>query len=377
MKIVEIVPIAGLAWAVFGMWGILRYGVEGRREKFYSLLVLFCLSMHLVHHLLPRGYSANILYIMIRRFYFLTGPALYLYTRSLLRSKPQRLGSVLIHAVPYVIVILFYVFGAELFVHGGPPQGTPPRPPQGMRNPLPVIIVILGMCSTMIYSAIIQRILYKQSRKNDNYYSSHTGQHTLSWLKWLTLLIIPVYAYAIVFEVIRFAGISHYLKYQIPVLYILPTVYIFIFSFFARHQSKPEDVKKDTAKIGSIEKYRNTAMGGEELQLIFSKLQTDMEENKTFLDSSITIDELANQLGVSKHNLSQAINTVGEMNFYTFVNQYRTEEFKRLIANNEQSNKTIIALALDCGFSSSSTFYSFFKKEMGMTPKEFVKGFCA
>ena len=54
------------------------------------------------------------------------------------------------------------------------------------------------------------------------------------------------------------------------------------------------------------------------------------------------------------------------------MNEYRVEEFKRQIQNPQNKHLTLLAVALDCGFNSKSTFNRAFKNATGTTPKEFL-----
>jgi len=98
-----------------------------------------------------------------------------------------------------------------------------------------------------------------------------------------------------------------------------------------------------------------------------------MEEKKLFLDENISLPQLAEMLDILPNYLSQVINERFQKNFYDFINSYRVEEFKRVVALGKNKNKTFFGLALDCGFNSKASFNSSFKKLSGITPSEFVK----
>jgi AraC-like DNA-binding protein len=60
------------------------------------------------------------------------------------------------------------------------------------------------------------------------------------------------------------------------------------------------------------------------------------------------------------------------MNFFDFINQYRVEEAKKLLADVE-TKRSILDIALMVGFNSTSTFYTAFKKFTGDSPVKFRK----
>ncbi|MBI3787081.1 MAG: helix-turn-helix transcriptional regulator [Ignavibacteriales bacterium] len=96
-----------------------------------------------------------------------------------------------------------------------------------------------------------------------------------------------------------------------------------------------------------------------------------MEEKKPYLNEGLTLTELAKQVGMSRNQLSFVINSGIGDSFYTFINKYRVEEAKRLIADPKNANFTILSLAFEAGFPSKSSFHNVFKKLTGLTPTEY------
>jgi len=74
---------------------------------------------------------------------------------------------------------------------------------------------------------------------------------------------------------------------------------------------------------------------------------------------------------MSVSGLSKTINTYSNVNFSDFVNSFRVDKVKELLASQEFSEYTIVAIGLECGFNSKSTFYSAFKKNTGVTPVQY------
>jgi AraC-like DNA-binding protein len=77
---------------------------------------------------------------------------------------------------------------------------------------------------------------------------------------------------------------------------------------------------------------------------------------------------------MSRNQLSELINSRMGCNFYDFVNKYRIEDVKQLMVDPKYKNFTILAIALEAGFPSKSTFNSIFKKFTGLTPSEYKSG---
>ena len=97
------------------------------------------------------------------------------------------------------------------------------------------------------------------------------------------------------------------------------------------------------------------------------------EKEHVYLQSDLSLDILSDKLGISKSYLSALINQTTNKNFYNFVNSYRTEHLVNLLKEKKKKEFTILSLAYDSGFNSKSTFQSFFKKNKGVTPSQFIK----
>jgi AraC-like DNA-binding protein len=82
---------------------------------------------------------------------------------------------------------------------------------------------------------------------------------------------------------------------------------------------------------------------------------------------------MADDLSISKHRLSQAINSGRKKNFYKFINEFRIEEVKDRLSDSAYAHYSILGIALECGFNSKTSFNRIFKEETGLTPTEFLR----
>ena len=103
----------------------------------------------------------------------------------------------------------------------------------------------------------------------------------------------------------------------------------------------------------------------------FNKVKSHIIDNKLYLDPLLSMESLANDLGMSKSYFSKLINSYSTYNFSDFINSLRIEQAKKFLSNNDFSEYTIVAIGLECGFNSKSTFYSAFKKFTSETPSSF------
>ena len=98
-----------------------------------------------------------------------------------------------------------------------------------------------------------------------------------------------------------------------------------------------------------------------------------MELNKPYLNPSLSLYKLADEISISPKHLSQIINSTFEQNFYQYINSYRIEVCKEILSDKTQNYINILAIAFEVGFNSKNSFNSAFKKHTGVTPTEFRK----
>ena len=105
---------------------------------------------------------------------------------------------------------------------------------------------------------------------------------------------------------------------------------------------------------------------------VHAKLLTYMMSDKPYLNPELSLQDLADSMDVSRHQLSAVINQQQKMNFYEFVNSYRVQEMKNLIKEPENKHLKLISLAFDAGFNSKASFNRIFKQFTGKTPSDYM-----
>lgn len=105
----------------------------------------------------------------------------------------------------------------------------------------------------------------------------------------------------------------------------------------------------------------------------YDKLQIYFSKGEPYLNPKLTLRDLAEQVEIHPNQLSWLLNEKFGKKFNEFVNHYRLDHFKKLIQDPRNENISIIGLAYESGFNSKTVFNTFFKKEVGMTPNEYLK----
>jgi AraC-like DNA-binding protein len=124
--------------------------------------------------------------------------------------------------------------------------------------------------------------------------------------------------------------------------------------------------KTDDLSSFSTQKYADKKLNEEDAQLMVGKLEKVMQEKEIFKNPNLKLNDLAKEINVSGHQLSQLLNNNLEKNFTLFINEYRIDEACKILST--KTNLTIEAVGDEVGFNSKSTFFATFKKIKGMTP---------
>jgi AraC-like DNA-binding protein len=159
-------------------------------------------------------------------------------------------------------------------------------------------------------------------------------------------------------RIFEFIGLSGYYVLFVLVCTLVFTSMRYFSSFEAVRQKD-----RDAAKKPAPEKLLNPEFA--------DKIDSIMRSQKPYLQPDITLDMLAETLAMPAKDLSMIINRHFHNNFYEFINSYRIEEAKGLLADVKNKAKTITDIYLEVGFNSKSVFNTFFKKLVGMTPTEY------
>ncbi|MCK5468665.1 MAG: helix-turn-helix transcriptional regulator [Cyclobacteriaceae bacterium] len=244
--------------------------------------------------------------------------------------------------------------------------------------------LIAKMMISLVYGigALVQLSRHKRNIAN---YFSNTDKVKLNWLKlliWSLLIIWVISALSLLLYYIGEVSIPQYGGFFTN---LALSIFVFIIGYFGIRQPAifvPAQLNEniENSKDPSLEAKKITNETGkapqEESSLShkrYQRLLKFMESEQPYLDSQLTVYNLAAQMHLSPHHLSQLINRQSGSSFFDFVNRYRVEEVKDKIRDNKHYRQTLLAVALDCGFNSKSSFNRVFKKMTEQTPMEFVK----
>lgn len=188
-------------------------------------------------------------------------------------------------------------------------------------------------------------------------------------IKWLRVITIAYLAFAF----IGFCGwvFNHYVfasnvVYNITlicqVLIIQGSGYIAIIkpTFF-----------ESSNRSSTHEKYQKSTLNDQKVNDLSNNLKALVEEKKSYLNMDLSPAEIAEELGITKHQLSQVLSQKVGLTFNEFINKYRVEAAQEMIRSENGTSYKLIHLAFDSGFNNKTTFLRNFKKITGLTPSAY------
>lgn len=138
-----------------------------------------------------------------------------------------------------------------------------------------------------------------------------------------------------------------------------------------RGSAAPQSPVADAAGPAQVQRYAKSGLGNQQLEALKAQLETLMQEQRAYLRPDLTLPELAEALDCSVNHLSQVINAGFGMSFFDYLNRARVRDAMALLGKSDGDSRTVLDVALQVGFNSTSTFYVAFKKVTGQTPAQY------
>lgn len=125
----------------------------------------------------------------------------------------------------------------------------------------------------------------------------------------------------------------------------------------------------------ALEKYANSALGRADSQKHLQRLKELFDNEDLYLDSNLSLHQVAERVGIAPRDLSQVINENERQNFSEFVNHYRIAKAKNLLIDPSYAQEKIATVAYDCGFGNVTSFNLAFKAATQLTPSQYRSKF--
>jgi AraC-like DNA-binding protein len=106
--------------------------------------------------------------------------------------------------------------------------------------------------------------------------------------------------------------------------------------------------------------------------VLANRIIQTLEQDKNFATPELKVADLAELLGEHEYKVTQCITgSLGYRNFNHLINSHRIDSAKEALACPGSKRRPILSVAFDCGFNSIGPFNRAFKRQVGMTPREY------
>ncbi|WP_026729246.1 helix-turn-helix domain-containing protein [Flavobacterium denitrificans] len=294
-------------------------------------------------------------------------PAFYLYVMSVcfadFRLRPKHL----LHLIPFIITNIVFLFRLYLlsdaekklfYVH------------RDQSPEMFYMFLVLGL-QTVIYSIGVFLVL---KRYREIFQENYTNPRTsiFKWVFQIAVVLFVIYYLSIIKNMVRYAALDFLWIWSNTILQLL--VLIVTCWFVLKALNYPELFRGIDSKLllaKDILPKDNTEIKDNQNEIItnqISALKLYMTEKEPFLDPSLTIQELSNQIDIPVRDLSVLINHHMNQHFFDFVNEYRIQKAMEILKNPSKKDLTVLEILYEVGFNSKSSFNTSFKKYTNLTP---------
>ena len=358
----------------------LIFGVKNSRlNLFFSFFLLTIFIYFLTYIYWVELKNLKVSLVLVNNFtplYFLTGPSLYFYIKTIIDGVYRFNKKDLLHAIPFAIQIV----GISSYILSPVDNKLEIlslliEDPQSLINSdfnlffKPQGNFLFRHLSLFIYLIICFKVLFNDKLFKKLYVASFI------WL--LAILCITSLMFAssslLLFNFfdnptnifVIFNGNLALISFSLlGVLTILPL-------FFPHILYGNTNIKLDKTKRKPSLKLEY--LPNRKMISLSKKIINYFEENKPYLEREFTLPQLAKEMKVPVHHIQRCFKEVHKTTFVDFKTVYKIQWATEALFDPSFKNDTIDSIGACAGFNSKSQFYCAFKKHKGMTPYQFVK----
>ncbi len=306
------------------------------------------------------------------------GPLVYLYSKAASDRAWRIQRAALSHFIPFALTTLSAL--PYFLMRGADKVAAYERLTAGHVPARIALIEPTKYLSGIAYSAATIYYLRGHRRRVEESYSN-TARVNLRWLLWLAAGASAVWVIATLLKVADF-------NQRLREDHVSLAMAVMVYGIGYMGLRQPEVFRYETAEIPiprmpvvspepghvpvpATTRYERSGRGDAEAAQLETSLRAVMVRDAPWKNSELTLADLASMLDTTPHKLSEVLNSRVGQSFYDFVNGYRVREVQRRIEAGDAQRLKMLAIALDAGFASKSTFNDAFKRHTSLTPSSF------
>ncbi|MGV0833136.1 helix-turn-helix domain-containing protein [Empedobacter brevis] len=347
------------------------------KHKLSNCLLAFFLFTNAVDAIkfLQRGFPVNYINLEAFRwsFVYLFSAAFYLYVLSVCYTNFRLKAKHLLHAIPFLAFNVFIMWGIIFVDRPAKIKFINSMGDMSLWQFFLILFEVLFQVYFIASFLVIRKAkkVYLENYTNPNIsalnalYKITTLYYVLHFIVLMRWLVTFIFGWGKV-------ELRDWIVCLDGLAFLFCTCwYLFVAlnnpDFFRGVNSELKPIKKVVSKEKSISEIN------EEKNKEIESLKDFMVKNEPYLDSSLTIQDLAEQVEMPVKDLSTLINLYMDKHFFDFVNEYRIEKAMQILKDASQKELTVLEILYQVGFNSKSSFNTSFKKYTGKTPTDFRK----
>ncbi len=334
------------------------------RSTYFLGLFLFLFSLKLVNFI-PKGLHIDHIYpelfLLPFNFSWLLFPIFFIYTQKVSIFSDQKIKYWLLYpgilSFALQLVIYFLPYSTKLAIA------------QSFWHEL--VFTILGISYSWIIGIWNLKLLNQHSTEVQNTFSEL--EHKV--LEWVRIFLIYSLSTSVVIHILYYtAPENYYFKIIFSVFDLIAIYWIAVNGIIQRNVLAflgKKEIGIPSIDTFAIEINPKKISKEEDLKAIMEHIDSFMKSNEAFVNTELTIIDLAENLNIHPKRISASINTIFNQNFNSYINQLRIKKAKTLLTDLSSNYYSIEGIAKEVGFHSKSAFYSAFKKVTGTTPTKY------
>lgn len=362
--IAAIAVFVSLLLAVF----LLTVKTERKLESrlFAAFLIINAIDISgIFMHLFVESYNLKAFKISA---YLLVMPLFYLYVNAVCYSDFTLKRKHLLHLIPFIVANLILV--PRLYLAEGAAKEA--FFTTMWHSPEMFVYQLIGELQFFFYIVAVFIVLKKYKKI---YLENYTNPNTLlyQWLFQLTLIFLFIHVCIIFKNIIRYTAYNDlfiWIHIVAGASFLLAACW-----FILKALNYPELFRRIDSTLQPTEDFAETLetehTTDETKSSQIEQLRKFMAEKEPFLEPSLTIQELADQVNIPVRELSVLINHHLNQHFFDFVNEYRVKKAMTLLKDPTKKEYTVLEILYEVGFNSKSSFHTSFKKYTNQTPTAF------
>lgn len=345
IDLVKISLIFLISFAIFSLF-IFRSFTYQNKLIYPLVFILFLSFLNAYVFIFEKIHYPN----LIPSLSLLLGPLLLSFIKNSLREREYLLRKESYHFIPSILLVVIAILNISVST-------------QINFYKIVFIVAHFGIYLLIAINKLIaKKVVVLRQAETNNCSSS-------KWASLFNLLLTISFVY--ITALIEIFVSQTNVKFRFVVIAMVFACLFLLARNFILKTVRAFSVYKEKKDILKIEKYKDSVLTKEEGKEIAGRLEELMLSRKIYLEESINLKSLSIELKTHPKKVSQVINENFNKNFFDYVNSYRIEDTKKMLADKAYIDYKIYEIMFEVGFNSRSSFNTAFKKNTGITAKQY------